>query len=169
MRPAITLPADIDPADVVAVVDTREQLPFDLAPLRMISGTLAAGDYSVQGLENYVAIERKSLADLVSCCGAERERFERELQRLLAYPTRCVIVEAHWVTLTIGGWRSAIKPASVVGSVLAWMGAGVPFLFAGDRDAAQHAASRMLFIAARRRWREARALAAGIIGQEAAS
>ena len=47
--------------NLTAIVDLREQLPLDLSPLRTIRGTLATGDYSVQGLENIVAIERKSL------------------------------------------------------------------------------------------------------------
>jgi DNA excision repair protein ERCC-4 len=135
-----------------------EQLPFVLDPLRTITGTLAEGDYSVVGLESLIAIERKSLPDLVSCCAVERERFERELQRLLAYPTRCVVVEARWSDLEAGDWRSKVTPQSVTGSVLAWIGMGVPFLFAGDRGAAQRATGRLLFVAARRRYRELRAL-----------
>ena len=55
------LPAMIRPENLTAIVDSREQLPLDLSPLRTIRGTLATGDYSVQGLENIVAIERKSL------------------------------------------------------------------------------------------------------------
>jgi hypothetical protein len=156
------LPAELNPADVTAIVDTREQLPFDLAPLGVMAGTLAAGDYSVRGLEHLVAIERKSLSDLIACCGTERERFERELQRLLAYPTRCVIVEASWHDLNAGGWRSQLPPASAVGSVISWIGQGTPFLFAGDRASAQHAAAKLLYSAARRRYREIRTLLAPV-------
>jgi hypothetical protein len=35
-------------------------------------------------LEHVVAIERKSLGDLIGCIGVERERFDRVVQRLLA-------------------------------------------------------------------------------------
>lgn len=152
------IPAEPKPDDIVAVIDTREQLPFVLRPLGMMRGTLQTGDYSVRGLESVIAIERKSLSDLVSCCAAERIRFEAELQRLLAYQTRAVVVEASWQDLEAGGWRSKISPESVVGSVLAWIGSGVPFILAGDRVRAQRYTARLLFIAARRRWREARGL-----------
>lgn len=159
--------ADLDPAAVTAIIDTREQLPLDLSPLRMESGTLPTGDYSIKGLEDFICIERKSLPDLLGCMGGGRERFERELQRMLAYPTRAVIVEAHWIDLEIGYWTSKITPASAIGSVLGWICQGVPFIFTGDSTDANgetvsahvnagKIASRMLFIAARRRWREAR-------------
>lgn len=156
------LPAEPKPEQITAIVDSREQLPFDLAPLNIEPGTLSAGDYSVRGLEHLVAIERKSLPDLICCCGTERERFQRELQRLLAYSTRCVVVEASWADLEAGGWRSKLTPQSATGSVLSWIGQGVPFLFAGSREAAQRATSRMLFSAARRRWRELRSLCEAI-------
>ncbi len=155
--------AELKPEQVTAIVDTREQLAFDLAPLNIEPGTLQAGDYSIRGLEHLVAIERKSLPDLVACCGVERERFERELQRLLAYPTRCVVVEASWLDLETGDWRSKLTPQAATGSVLSWIGGGVPFLFAGDREAAQRATARILFSAARRRWRELRTFHQNIV------
>jgi ERCC4-type nuclease len=152
------VPAEPKPEQITAKIDTREQLPFDLSPLGIEFGTLDAGDYSVCGLEHLIAIERKSLPDLICCCGTERGRFERELQRLLSYQTRCVVVEASWHDLESGGWRSKLTPQSATGSVLSWIGQGVPFLFAGNREAAQRATSRILFSAARRRWRELRSL-----------
>ena len=58
------IPAELRPDQVVAIQDTREQLPLDLHPLRVEVGTLATGDYSVLGLEHVVAVERKGLSDL---------------------------------------------------------------------------------------------------------
>lgn len=157
-----SLPVALTPASVVAIIDSREQLPFDLTPLQTISGTLDAGDYSVRGLENQIAVERKSLPDLIACCGVERDRFERELMRLLGYPCRAVIVESPWSALEAGGWRSKLTPQSATGSILSWIGQGIPFLFCTDRDAAQRATVRLLFSAARRRYREIRSLVATI-------
>ena len=54
----------IEPRDIVAIIDTREQAPLDLSPLRTEKGTLTTGDYSIKGLESEIAIERKSLPDL---------------------------------------------------------------------------------------------------------
>src|SRR5262245_53638406 len=105
--------ATLDPSQLVAIIDTREQHELNLAPLPTERGTLATGDYSVKGLERIIAIERKSLADLLACCGVERERFDREVQRLLAYPVRCLVIESNWFTIERGEWRSQIRPAAV--------------------------------------------------------
>jgi DNA excision repair protein ERCC-4 len=157
------LRAELRPQDVTAIIDTREQTPFALSPMRTVRGTLATGDYSVAGLESVVALERKSLGDLISCVGPERE-----IQRLLAYPTRAVIVEATWGQLEMGGWRSNVTASSAVGSVLGWIAAGVPFILAGDHLNGDRFAARLLFIAARRRWREARALVNAVCTEGAA-
>lgn len=156
------LPAELQPESVTAVVDRREQRPLDLSPLRTMSGTLATGDYSVKGLEHVVAVERKEIGDLISCVGCERERFDREVQRLLAYPVRALVVEATWQQIERGQWRSNVAPAAAVGSLLGWIAAGLPVIMTGTHERAGRYVSRMLYTAARRRWREARALAAGI-------
>jgi ERCC4-type nuclease len=111
-------------------------------------------------LEHVVSIERKSLTDLLACVGQDRERFDREVQRLLAYPVRCLVVESTWCEVEAGEWRSKVTPQAVVGSLLGWMAAGLPIILAGDHHRAGRFVSRLLFMAARRRWREARALIA---------
>ena len=156
------LPAELLPEQIVAVADTREQLPLDLTPLRTVTNTLTTGDYSVQGLEHVVAIERKSLPDLLSCVGQHRERFDRELQRLLAYPIRALVVEASWADLERGEWPSRVTPQAALGSVRGWMAMGLPVVMAGDHDRAGRHVVGLLTIAARRRWRELRALVKGI-------
>ncbi|MCC6126621.1 MAG: hypothetical protein IT426_16795 [Pirellulales bacterium] len=153
-----SIPAEIRPEQITAVVDSREQCPLDLSPLRSVVGTLATGDYSVSGLESHIALERKSLPDLLGCIGQSRERFEREIQRLLAYPCRAVVVECTWLDLESGEWRSQVTPAAAIGSVLGWIAQGVPFIMAGDHERAGRYVSRLLFTAARRRWRECRGL-----------
>lgn len=159
------IPADLPVESVTAVIDTRERRPLNLTPLRVEYGTLATGDYSVRALESVIAVERKSLPDLIGCVGQERERFDREIQRLLGYPVRAVVVEAAWAELELANWRAKITAQAATGSVLGWIAAGVPFLFAGTREGAAKAVSRLLYIAARRRWREARALVAEATGE----
>jgi ERCC4-type nuclease len=156
------LPAELKPEQVTAIVDTREQTPLDVSPLRSITGTLTTGDYSILGLESVVAIERKSLLDLLGCIGGERERFDREVIRLLAYPVRCLVVESSWSDLERGEWRSKITPAAAVGSVLGWIAMGLPVIMADSHARAGKYVSRLLFTAARRRWRECRSLAGTI-------
>jgi DNA excision repair protein ERCC-4 len=160
------IPAELSPESVVAVIDSREQLPFsaaELAPLQVVTGTLTTGDVSIRGLEHVVAIELKhSIADLVHCVGQDRERFDREIQRLLGYQTRAVVCECSWSDLERGDWRGKITATQATGSVLGWIGAGVPFLFCGTRQAAAKAVSRLLFITARRHWRIARSLVGSV-------
>jgi ERCC4-type nuclease len=143
---------------LVAIVDSREQNPLDLQPLRQVTGTLATGDYSIRGLETIIAVERKSLADLLGCVGQQRARFHREVLRLLAYPVRALVVESTWVELERGRWRSQVSAPAALGTVLNWITMGLPVVMAGDHARAGRYVSRLLFIAARRRWREARSL-----------
>ena len=152
------LPAEPKPGDVTALIDSREQTPLDLAPLRVELATLATGDYSVRGLEQVVAIERKSAEDMLACIGRERERFDREIQRLLAYPVRAIVVEAGWQFWERGEWRGNVTPNAAIGSLLGWIAAGVPIVMAYDHARAGRFVSRILYTAVRRRWREAREL-----------
>lgn len=149
-------PASLSPERLTIIVDQREKQPWDLAPMRCVVEHLATGDYAPQGLADCICIERKSLPDLVGCVGHGRKRFEAELRRMLAFESRCVIVEASWDDLELGQWKSNVSPKSAVASVLAWMSWGVPFLLAGDRTRAQLYAKRFLFLAARRQYRRAR-------------
>ena len=163
---ATRLPATLRPESVTVVIDTREQTPLDLQPLLTVTGTLATGDYSVLGLETVVAVERKSLPDLIGCVGRERERFDREVQRLLAYPVRALIIEATWGDIEAGDWRGNVTPAQALGSVLGWIASGLPVLMAGDHARAGRYAGRLLLTAARRRWIEARTLVGTVLGDE---
>ena len=153
-----SLPAELPAENVTAIIDTREQLPLDLAPLRMERGTLATGDYSIKGMEHVVSLERKSLDDLLGCIGHDRERFDREVQRLLAYPVRALIVESSWQDLERGGWRSKVSTAAAIGSCLDWIASGLPIIMAQTHQRAGQFAGRILYTAARRRWRETREL-----------
>ena len=124
------------------IIDTREQRPFAFlgqnGDIETERGTLSLGDYSLAGLTDRVAVERKSLADLVMCLGTERERFHRELMRAAALEAFCVVVEASWQELAAGKYRSKLSPASGMASVLSFMARHrVPFLFAGNRENAE--------------------------------
>ncbi|MGI6417260.1 MAG: ERCC4 domain-containing protein [Thermoguttaceae bacterium] len=163
------LPAQIQPEQVIAVCDTREQVPLDLSPLAVEIGTLTTGDYSIRGMEHLVAVERKSLPDFLACVGRERERFDREVQRLLAFPTRALVVEATWAQVEMGSWtNSRIKPAAAIGSLLGWIEMGLPVILAGDHERAGRYVARLLFTSARRRWRELRAFGEGVVVEKEA-
>jgi len=145
---------ELKPEMVVAVIDSREQLPLNLVPLQVEVKCLDTGDYSVRGLESIIAIERKSLGDLLGCIGGDRKRFDKEVQRLLAYPTKALVVESAWAEIEAGNWRSKITPQAAIGSLLGWIATGIPIIMAGDHERAGRYVSRLLFTAARRRWKE---------------
>jgi hypothetical protein len=143
------------------VIDSREQCPFTFqhekyAGTIVEAGSLDTGDYSLAGLVDRVAVERKSLPDLVSCLGRERERFEREMQRAAALDTFTVVIEASWGELAGGQYRSQLNPHSACQSVLAFTARyRVPFLFAGSRAGAEYVTwgfLRQYLESARKRW-----------------
>lgn len=132
------------------VIDTREQTPLVFEHLPTTRGTLETGDYSIAGLEHLVAVERKSLDDLLACCGHGRDRFKRELQRLKAYRYRMLIVEASAADLESGQWRSQLKPQHVLGSLASWTATySLPVWLAGTHKAAGEFTERFLYQAAR--------------------
>ena len=141
---------NIKPEHFTAIIDTREQRPLELEmPVEV--GTLDTGDYSIKGMRDLIAVERKELGDLISCMTSGRERFERELQRLKAYPCRVVVVEASWQDLEAGNYRSQINPLSATHSVISWTSRFcVPFQFVGDHAAAGRFVSYFLFTSAKR-------------------
>jgi ERCC4-type nuclease len=118
----------------VVAVDTREQRAFAFLGLtadarerrlplavRTQRATLGQGDYSIVGMERWVAVERKSIEDLFSTLGRHRRRFERELSRLQSLQFAAVVVEAEWRdVLKNPPARSLLNPKTVFRSVLAW-------------------------------------------------
>ena len=132
------------------IMDSREQRPYSFSGPRFQGtatevGTLPIGDYSLAGLTDKVAVERKELADLVQCLGRERERFERELMRGQALDAFAVVIEATWQELGHGEYRSKLNSHAACQSVAAFMARyRVSFLFAGSRAAAEYACHSFL-------------------------
>lgn len=119
------------PALVVAV-DTREQRPYRF-PLSEVK-TLATGDYSIVGLEDRVAIERKTKEDAYSSLGQGRSRFERELQRLSRFDYAAIVIEASLPEFLQAPAFSRMNPKAAAASIVAWsVKYRVCVFFAGDR------------------------------------
>jgi DNA excision repair protein ERCC-4 len=150
--------ANLHYSDIVAIVDTREQNPFDLSPMQTEPGTLHVGDYSVVGLESVIAIERKSLPDLVACCGRERDRFQRELDRLRGWPVSAIVIECSWEDIHRGNWRSKLTPGQVQASLESFIAQGHTIVMGETRKTAARLTRGILFYGARYRWREARSM-----------
>lgn len=103
-----TTAATLTTFPATVVIDTAEQLPYDFADIpadadegggiiavRTIRSSIDTGDYSLVGHHvDGVTVERKSKADLYRTISGERERFERELERMQAFRVAFVVVEA---------------------------------------------------------------------------
>ena len=115
------------------VIDTREQLPYKFKT-PAISGTLPTGDYSLAGLEDLIAIERKTLPDLIFCLCTGRQRFERELHRGKSLDFFAIVVECSLSDLVNGNYRSRMTPRSAIQSILAFsVRYRLPVFFAENR------------------------------------
>ncbi len=143
MMPAAPLPFTV-------IFDTREQLPFLFTqPLRIGTksfaiqakrATLKSGDYSIEGFEDKIAIERKGICDFFNTLGQGRARFTRELERLATYTVAVIVVEAEWSTIwTQPPARSRMTPKSIMCSVIAWQQRypRVSWVFLPGRDVAE--------------------------------
>ena len=136
------------------IIDTREQEPYSFDPrlATAVRRALPAGDYSVDGLEACVAVERKSLDDFVSTVIHSRERFRAELQRLSVHRAACVVVEASLPDILQRHYRGEAHPNAVLGNALSIiLDYRIPVFFCSNRQAACHFVQAYL-LAARARW-----------------
>jgi hypothetical protein len=142
---------------VTILVDDREQLPLRFsAAVDVETVHLAVGDYSLRGATELVAIERKRLDELATCCGVERERFLEQVARLRGFPVRALVVEADLEGILGRRYASAIHPLSVLGTLIKfasdWQ---VPVWMAGDAANAALLVERTLLRVAKQRSSEA--------------
>ena len=153
-------------ADYTIVVDTREQHGYDFSgffadakywhadgtkpplviPLKQKA--LRSGDYSLEGYEDTIAIERKSKVDAFSTFCHEHDRFERELERLNTLPGWAgVVVEASLIScLRDPPPHTKYAPKSFYRQLRAWQirYRGVHWEFHSIRTEAERAVLRLL-------------------------
>jgi ERCC4-type nuclease len=116
------------------VVDSREQYPYLFESHKTIVQGLPIGDY---GLLNFsdIAIERKSVDDLIGSLTKGRDRFEKELQKGSQIPYFALVIEASLSDLASGQYRSNVLPKSIVQSLLSWsVKYNTRVFFAGSRE-----------------------------------
>jgi len=114
--------------------DAAQQHRLLVVPTREVR--LHTGDYSIEGLEDLITIERKTLPDLYGSLGKHgRERFEAEHQRMAAMAYAAVVVEADLATiLARPPAESKLHPKSVLGTIASWSDRyGVHWWFVGGR------------------------------------
>jgi DNA excision repair protein ERCC-4 len=88
---------------MIIIQDTREQLPLNFRLSKNVEGIVSkkldTGDYSIEGYEDKIAIERKSAMDLFGTLGKGHKRFKKELERALEMDYFCILVEESFVSV----------------------------------------------------------------------
>jgi ERCC4-type nuclease len=136
------------------IIDTREQEPYSFDPrlAAAVRRALPAGDYSVDGLDGIVAVERKTLDDFVSTVIHSRQRFREELRKLAGYRVACVVVEAGLADVLQKRYRGEAHPNAVLGNALSIiLDYRVPVFFCTSRQSACHFVQAYL-LAVHTRW-----------------
>lgn len=125
------------------IIDSREKMPYRFPGA--ITRALPAGDYSLDGMEHRVAVERKTIADCYASLGRGRARFEREMERLARMDFAAVVVEATLAEFLRGAPFSRLPPKAAINSLIAWaVRYRVCVFFAGDRRYARSLTYRLL-------------------------
>jgi len=129
---------------MIIKVDTREQKPYQFKTTSE-TGTIPVGDYSIAGIEDCVAIERKELNDLIGCLTTGRDRFERELYKGRALDYFALVIEASLSDIVDGNYRSNMNPKAVIQSLLAFsIRYRLPVWLCGSREYAQRITESIL-------------------------
>jgi len=85
----------------VVLIDTREKYPFEFSRFpNWIAGSksqaLKAGDYIVEGMEELLILERKTLTDLITTVIQQRSRFFRQCEKMSKYRWKALLIEASY-------------------------------------------------------------------------
>jgi len=85
----------------IVLVDTREKYPFDFSRFpNWIAASkkqaLKAGDYSLEGMESLLILERKTLTDLITTVIQERARFFTQCEKMSRYRWKALLIEASY-------------------------------------------------------------------------
>jgi ERCC4-type nuclease len=141
----------------VVLVDTREQAPL---PLRENHPNwieeerpvaLKTGDYSVEGMEKLLALERKSMSDVIASTMVDRARFIRGCARLAKYRWKAILIEATYEDMKTPYYQfeelcTEAHPNAVCGTLDAIEAKfGIPVLYTSrNRDLATEKAASWL-------------------------
>ena len=132
------------------IQDSREQIPYAFNAPRYAGtvvevGTLSVGDYSLHGLEDRIAIERKSLADLCGTLTSGRERFRRECERGRGLEYFGLVIEASMDDVRRHNYRSAMTPQSLLQTLAAWsVRYGLHVHWCGSREGSEYLTHSLL-------------------------
>lgn len=103
--------------DYMIVTDSREKAPLWSDKIKC----LRVGDYSIEGYEDKVAIERKSLADLAGTLGKGHARFRKEMEKAKQLEYFAVVIEGSASQIEKKEWYQSFRcemPGFVIAKIL---------------------------------------------------
>jgi ERCC4-type nuclease len=145
----------------VIIVDTREQNPFSFERFHnWFSGIekrpLEIGDYSIAGMQDTCAVERKDLNDLLRSFHVERPVFVKRLRRMSAFPDRLLVITAPLSQVKSRYEHSPANPNQVTQSLVATLaGLRVPFLCVDTHELGEEIVASYLYQVHLYHWLEA--------------
>jgi len=135
----------------VLVIDTREQVPLDFSRFKgWFSGierkALKLGDYSIVGMEDICAVERKDLSDLVHSCTTNRCVFINGLRRMANFPHRLLLVTSTLSQVKSPYSHAGGDPNRVIQSLIAVLaGLQIPFLCSETHELGEEIVASYLY------------------------
>lgn len=147
----------LDLDELTCVIDSNEQTPWDMSPMKAKRKKLDTTDYSILGLERFIGIERKSYDDFLGCVGQSRERFENCVARMACLRHAAIVIEGRYSDVIAGHFGlSKLTVAQVKGAVHSWA-KKVPVYFLESPAVASDFARDWLAARAKEIWIAARA------------
>lgn len=127
-------------------IDTREQLRYMFDGHESFRTTLQTGDYSLEGYETRLAVERKNHNDAWGCVAAGRARFERCMERLSLLDRSAVVIECSMAEFVVPPAQvKRVNAATAMGSYISWSTKyRVPVFFAENRQWGERVTLRIL-------------------------
>jgi ERCC4-type nuclease len=135
----------------VAIVDTREQNPLSFRRFqgwfaKIQHRALRLGDYSVAGMEDICAVERKDLADLIQSFSTNRPVFISRLRRMSELPHSLLVITASLSEIKSEYPYRAANPNRITQSLIAVLaGLRVPFICTDTHELGEEIVGSFLY------------------------
>jgi DNA excision repair protein ERCC-4 len=142
------------------VIDSAEHMGYKFEGFTnwffgTIRKRLPVGDYTLLGMEDEVAVERKTIQDLVNSIIQDRRDFIEKCQKLSTFKKKCLVIEGSLSSIKTPYEDSRAHPNAVLGSLLAaqerW---DIPVYFLDDFLLAEEFVASMLSKYHAYRWLE---------------
>ena len=108
----------------MVVIDSAEHMGYTFERFtNWLAGSvrkrLKTGDYTILGMEEELAVERKTIPDLVKSIIQEGSDFIQKCERLSVFKKKCIVIEGSLTSLKVPYEDSQAHPNAVFGSLLA--------------------------------------------------